>query len=91
MVLWRDATRFFLRRGLRLDSTFQLQLDIHGVLDLQQPVAGILQSPLDERHAELRAPRPMIARESRSRRHGEFVFAAVQNEKPMDLDCRFAL
>lgn len=76
---------------LRLNCAFQLQLNAHGVIDLEQPGTRILQSPLDKGHVELRAARPMIAGKIRFRRHSQFVLAAVEHKNPVDLYPRFAV
>src|SRR5215472_7737069 len=61
------------------------------MIDLEQPSARVLQSPLDERHAELCAARPMVASDICLRRNRQFVFAAVQTKNPVDLHSRVSL
>src|SRR5260370_15954640 len=68
-------------QGLRgsgvLQAAFQLEVDFYRVIDLKEEVARILETPIDERHVELRNARPMVSGKFRLDRHGQFVFAAV--------------
>src|SRR5258708_13607522 len=63
-------------RGL-LQAAFQLEFDLYRVVDLQEEVARILESPIDERHVELRASRPMIPGHFRLDSHVQSLCAPV--------------
>jgi len=60
------------------------------MIHLEQETARILQAPIDEWHTELRAGGPMISGKFRLDRHGQFMFAAMQNKNPVQLNCESA-
>jgi len=58
---------------------------------LEEEVARILEAPIDERHVELRAARPMISGKFRFDGHGQFVLAAMQNQKSVRVNGKRSL
>src|SRR5712692_4693342 len=63
-------------RGI-LQTALQFKFDFYRVVHLEEEVAWILEAPIDERHVELRAARPMISGKFCFGGYGQFVFAAM--------------
>src|SRR5437588_4322992 len=74
-----------LRYGV-FETAFQFKFDLYRVVHLEEEVARILEAPIDERNAELRAARPMISGKFRFDGHGQFMFVAMQNKKSVHLN-----
>ena len=74
-----------------MQTAFQFQLDLYGVVYFEKKIAGILEAPIDERHVKRRAARPMISGKFCLDGHGQFVFAAMQNKKSVHLDRKSSL
>ena len=80
-----------LRRGSVLQTSFQIKFDLYRVVDPEEEVARILEAPIDERYAEVRAARPMVSGKLCLYRHRQFVFAAMQNKKSVHLNSKRSL
>ena len=74
-----------------MQTAFQFNLDLHGVVNLEEEVAGILEAPIDEGHAELSAALPIISRKLGLNRSSQLVFAAMQNKNSMHLNRKASL
>src|SRR6267142_1627393 len=77
-------------RGI-LQTALQFSFDLYRVVHLEEEVARILEAPIDERHVELRAARPMISGKFRFDGHSQFVLAAMQNQKSVRVNGKRSL